>query len=138
MHKEEIIWFQKARTEWMNDGDRNTTYYHTKTTVRRRRNRVTRLKDESNGWLEGDHEIGALVHRYFKTLFSEEEERRDWIDTEHLWPTVPEGFWNDVGQDICGEEIKRAMFSIGGLKAPGSDGFPALFFNRIGESLEEV
>lgn len=43
LNREEIMWFQKARTTWMNDGDRNTKFYHTKTKVRRSKNRVTML-----------------------------------------------------------------------------------------------
>ncbi|XP_062021276.1 uncharacterized protein LOC133737799 [Rosa rugosa] len=31
--------------------------------------------------------------------------------------------------DMC--EVKKAMFSIGGLKAPGFDGFPALFYQKF-------
>ena len=42
---EEIKWFQKSRTGWISKGDRNTRYYHLKTSVRRRRNRVLALQD---------------------------------------------------------------------------------------------
>lgn len=47
LEQEEMLWFQKARTQWLNDGDRNTSYYHLKTKVRRSRNRVNMLKDEN-------------------------------------------------------------------------------------------
>ena len=46
--QEEILWFQKARTTWLNDGDKNTTYYHLKTKIKRSKNRVTTLKDRQN------------------------------------------------------------------------------------------
>lgn len=35
--REEMLWFQKARTKWIQDGDRNTSYYHAKTKIHRRR-----------------------------------------------------------------------------------------------------
>lgn len=34
LHKEELMWPQRARTQWLRDGDRNTRYYHTKVVTR--------------------------------------------------------------------------------------------------------
>ncbi|KAF7801955.1 ribonuclease H [Senna tora] len=36
LKQEEIMWFQKSRGQWIQDGDKNTKLYHTKTIVRRR------------------------------------------------------------------------------------------------------
>lgn len=33
--EEEILWFQKSRRQWVEDGDRNTTFYHCFTVIRR-------------------------------------------------------------------------------------------------------
>lgn len=68
LDQEEILWFQKSRTKWLNDGDRNTAYYHAKTAVRRRKNRVSTLKNEEGEWVEGIAEVGGLVNRYFQEL----------------------------------------------------------------------
>lgn len=38
--------------------------------------------------------------------------------------------WDTAEAPIENEDIKQAMFSIGGLKAPGIDGYPAIFFQR--------
>ncbi|KAG7543761.1 Ribonuclease H-like superfamily [Arabidopsis thaliana x Arabidopsis arenosa] len=52
LEQEEIIWFQKSREKWIALGDRNTTYFHTSTIIRRRRNRIESLKgdDSSEGF----------------------------------------------------------------------------------------
>lgn len=131
--QEEILWFQKARTKWLNDGDRNTTYYHLKTKIRRSRNRITSLKDEEDNWVEGRQEVGNLFNQYFQTLFSEEFENRRWLHTFHSWPTISEVEWDGVLTPISDEEIRQAIFSIGSLKAPGEDGFQAIFFKRCWE-----
>jgi len=38
LEQEEIVWFQKSKEQWVVDGDRNTTFFHTSTIIRRRRN----------------------------------------------------------------------------------------------------
>ncbi|KAF7812935.1 ribonuclease H [Senna tora] len=38
---------QKARCQWIKDGDRNTRYYHTKAINRRRKNKIVMLKNQN-------------------------------------------------------------------------------------------
>lgn len=130
LDREEILWFQKARTQWMQDGDRNTAYYHTKTAIRRRKNRVSMLKSEDNNWVEGVAETGNMVNQFFQHLFTEECWDRPWINTSHCWNHLTGDEWGRLAALPSAEEIRSAIFNIGGLKAPGSDGFPAIFFHR--------
>ncbi|KAK4490473.1 hypothetical protein RD792_001150, partial [Penstemon davidsonii] len=44
LKQEELFWFQKSRTQWLSQGDRNTRFYHMTTISRRRRNKITALK----------------------------------------------------------------------------------------------
>lgn len=128
--QEEILWFQKSRTKWLNDGDRNTSFYHLKTRIKRSRNRIDMLKNEDNEWVEGKAQCGELVNRFFQTLFQEEDFSRPWWTTTHTWPSLDQDLWDRIDAPLSNEEIKQAMFSIGSLKAPGEDGFQALFFQK--------
>lgn len=130
LDREEILWFQKARTKWMQDGDRNTNYYHTKTAIRRRINRVSMLKTEENSWVEGEGETGKLVNQFFQHLFTEEDTERDWIETSPYWNKLTCEEWRCLSAPPIAEEIKTAIFNIGGLKSPGCDGYPAIFFHK--------
>lgn len=49
--QEEMIWFQKSREKWIAMGDRNTTYFHTSTIIRRRRNRIEMLQNDAGLWI---------------------------------------------------------------------------------------
>lgn len=51
LNLEEMKWFQKAKTEWIKSGDRNTRYYHLKSNFRRKRNRIVTLKYENGRWI---------------------------------------------------------------------------------------
>lgn len=72
LKQEEIHWFQKSRTDWINDGDRNTRYYHVRTISRRRRSKVEMLKGEDGEWVEDLISIKAMVVQYFNSLFKRE------------------------------------------------------------------
>ncbi|KAL8167793.1 hypothetical protein V2J09_009292 [Rumex salicifolius] len=49
--REEILWYQKSREKWIRLGDRDTSYFHTSTVIRRRRNRVEFLKNDHGHWI---------------------------------------------------------------------------------------
>ncbi|CAA7037252.1 unnamed protein product [Microthlaspi erraticum] len=46
LEQEELIWFQKSREKYIALGDRNTSYFHTSTVIRRRRNRIEMLRND--------------------------------------------------------------------------------------------
>ncbi|KAF7802873.1 ribonuclease H [Senna tora] len=123
---EEIVWFQKARCQWIKDGNRNTKYYHTKA-INRRRNKILMLKKENGDWTEDLEEIKGTVLSFFKNLFREDQNVNDFKD---CWPHIDKTKWDCINIPFSDEEITRATFSIGGFRAPGSDGFPASFYHQ--------
>ena len=56
---EEEYWTIKLHITWLVKGDRNTTFYHTSTLVRRSRNRITCLKDHMGNWLNEERDIAV-------------------------------------------------------------------------------
>ncbi|XP_028807543.1 uncharacterized protein LOC114762247 [Neltuma alba] len=133
LSQEEILWYQKSRREWINDGDRNTKFYHVRTLDRRRRNKVAMLKRDGEIWVEDQEELKEMAKDFFIKLFTEEKnsDQQDLGVTENLmitFPTLPSKEIEWMDRDIVDEEVRDAMFSIGAFKAPGEDGFPAIFF----------
>jgi hypothetical protein len=49
LYQEEYLLHQKSRGKWIANGDCNTEYYHSKTIVRRRRNKFVSLRNEASG-----------------------------------------------------------------------------------------
>ncbi|RYQ93126.1 hypothetical protein Ahy_B09g099395 [Arachis hypogaea] len=64
LDKEETFWMQKSRQEWIVEGDRNTRYYHTKTIIRRGKNRIQKLRNKEGNWIE-EEELKAHVLKHF-------------------------------------------------------------------------
>ncbi|KAJ1389335.1 Endonuclease/exonuclease/phosphatase superfamily [Sesbania bispinosa] len=49
--REEEYWLHQSRINWLNLRDRNTHFYHQATVIRRARNRIEALQDESQNWI---------------------------------------------------------------------------------------
>nr|KYP43188.1 hypothetical protein KK1_035380 [Cajanus cajan] len=48
--QEEFLWFQKSREKWVRFGDRNTSFFHAQTLVRRRKNKIQGLFLPDGSW----------------------------------------------------------------------------------------
>ena len=59
----------KSRITWLVQGDRNTSFYHTSALVRRRRNRISCLKDSVGNWIQGEGEIAIILEKGTQTFF---------------------------------------------------------------------
>ncbi|PKI51404.1 hypothetical protein CRG98_028200 [Punica granatum] len=74
--QKEILWFQKSRTEWVNSGDRNTKYFHTKAVAKRRKIRIETLLDSDGRWITDTTDLAALATRHLRTLFTDDRDMR--------------------------------------------------------------
>ncbi|XP_021810130.1 uncharacterized protein LOC110753525 [Prunus avium] len=68
LDQEDVFWKQKSRVSWLQGGDRNTKFCHITTLVRRRRNRIERLKDNNGDWISSKEGLKALAVEYFHGL----------------------------------------------------------------------
>ena len=50
MDKEVKMWKQRSKVAWLKDGDKNTRFFHSKATQRRRRNYIKGIFDETGQW----------------------------------------------------------------------------------------
>ena len=46
LNQEELLWLQKSRCDWIQFGDRNTSFFYQKTMTRRRYNQIVWMKDD--------------------------------------------------------------------------------------------
>ncbi|XP_015959674.1 uncharacterized protein LOC107483570 [Arachis duranensis] len=135
--QEEKYWGQRSRLKWLKWGDKNTAFFHATTIQRRLRNRIEKLKDETGQWIQGETNIMRLVERHFTKLFTSEENR----NLEECVSDIPRRITREMNEELMAnindEEIKEAVFSMGGLKAPGPDGLNGLFFQQHWEILSK-
>ncbi|XP_061367553.1 uncharacterized protein LOC133310607 [Gastrolobium bilobum] len=72
----------------------------------------------------------------YKKLFEEEVGDKRWIISENMWPILSQEDLKRMVIPPSDYEIKQDMFSMGAFKAPGFDGFPAVFFQRNWNTLK--
>lgn len=64
LHQEEMIWFQKSRLEAIEDGDRNTRFFHLSTVMRRKYNRIDMLQEHDGSWVTKPDQVRSMVVSY--------------------------------------------------------------------------
>nr|KYP53454.1 Retrovirus-related Pol polyprotein LINE-1 [Cajanus cajan] len=137
-HLEYFFWFQKSRCKWLEFGDRNTSYFHGTTVIRRRKNKIVKLQNEEGVWIENKQELEHLVTDFYKNLFHDSGKYIPYCLTS-AFPSLTAQELEDIAQPFSDMEIHGALKRMGGLKAPGPDGFQAIFYqsqwNTVGKSL---
>ena len=68
--KEEIMWNQQSWVLWLQNGDRNTKFFHASASQRQRKNRIGGLMDDSGIWQEEQGAIEKIILDYFSSIFS--------------------------------------------------------------------
>ncbi|XP_057774769.1 uncharacterized protein LOC130993749 [Salvia miltiorrhiza] len=135
--RKDLLLKQKSRIRWLNDGDRNTNFFHNSIKVRRKQLHLPQLNIDGTDSFDQD-EIAAHIVSYFSTLFS------DSVATHVTTDDVRNLVNNSVSQTHnslltstpLDEEIKAAVFDLGGDSAAGPDGFTGIFFQHCWEIIK--
>ncbi|KAK3222256.1 hypothetical protein Dsin_009281 [Dipteronia sinensis] len=128
--QEEIFWKQKSRNCWLKEGDKNTKFFHLSTVVRMRRNKLEGLKKDDGSWIEKIEEMKGEAVQYFTNLLEEKQSLEGYSQIPVMFSPMERGNVKALNARVSEEEVKQGLFHIGGLKALGPDGFPAIFFQR--------
>ena len=62
----------KSRLNWASFGDRNTSFFHVSTVVRRNRNKIRCIKDNNGEWIMEERGVKEFILTGYKKLFSTE------------------------------------------------------------------
>lgn len=134
-------WKQKLRITWLKEGERNTKFFHLSTLIRRRRNRVDRLKLDGAQWCSDPDLQKSRAREFYAHLYTAEPclpcDSQDWN-----FPTLCHRDRSWLNRPVVAQEIYEAISQMGAYKAPGPDGFPPclfqIYWHILGDKVTEA
>ncbi|KAL0364428.1 UNVERIFIED_CONTAM: hypothetical protein Sangu_0540400 [Sesamum angustifolium] len=128
---EENMLHQRAKLQWLKQGDQNTKAFFRKINATRIRQRIFQISTPSVVVLTDMNEITKEFVSYFKTLLGGTRTRRD-FNLAFLSSEIKHCLTEDEADLLCAPitvtEIKDAIFDIAEDSAPGPDGYTSAFF----------
>ena len=70
MDKKEVMWRQTSQVQWLQEGDRNTRYFHTKANLCRKQDEMRAIEDELGRRVEGNQDMGRVAVNYFEKIYT--------------------------------------------------------------------
>lgn len=117
---------QKAKTDWINLGDSNTTFFHAQLKKKKRRNNIKCLKKDDGSVVFIRVEIESEANSFFNNLLRDEG-----LDSQ--WNSQPRKVLTQEAQKSLilpfkEEELWEIISKSNPTKSPGLDGFNSSFF----------
>ncbi|KAH1098637.1 hypothetical protein J1N35_015558 [Gossypium stocksii] len=96
---------------------------------RRKNNRITAIRNSKGNWIYDPEDIENEANKFFQKLYRERPAPMGNLPPSGF-PQLDSDDVSFLGKPITNEEIKKALFDMAPLRAPGSDGYHALFFQK--------
>ncbi|KAA3489773.1 reverse transcriptase [Gossypium australe] len=130
IEKDEAYWEQKARVNWLRFENRNTAYFHNCATARRRANSISKLILDNGNEINDESGIQEEAKLYFENLFTS----KGVANPREVLVGIEGSISNEANEGLQAtfreEEVRMELKGMGPTKAPGPDGFPAIFFQK--------
>ena len=109
LEKEDAILLQRSRINWFREGDRNTQYFHSKTSARYQNNLIDGMEDLNGNWQEDISIVEGIIVDYYSTLFSTSNPT-DFVKLlDALEPKVTSAMNQMLLRDFQESEVKKAL-----------------------------
>ncbi|GJX67681.1 hypothetical protein Tco_0303408 [Tanacetum coccineum] len=126
---EEKFLKQKAKIDWLREGDSNSAYFHKSVKSRISRSRIDVVATSDGVVYENDKVAEAFVSHY-EIFLGQPGSTTGFCDNDLFQNSLEENVALEMTRMVTRQEVKSALFSMGNEKSSGPDGFLAAFFKE--------
>ncbi|GKD29751.1 hypothetical protein Tco_1240529 [Tanacetum coccineum] len=126
---EEKFLKQKAKIDWLREGDSNSAYFHKLVKSRTSRSRIDVVTSDDGMVYENDKVAESFVHHY-EMFLGQPGDTTYFCANDLFRCRLEENEALDMTRPVTRQEVKSALFSMGNDKAPGPDGYTVAFFKE--------
>ncbi|CAN1841075.1 hypothetical protein LINPERHAP1_LOCUS36332 [Linum perenne] len=115
--KEEMYWKLRARANWLQKGDKNTSFFQNSVKQRRCRNQVTSLKDDNGVLHSSPAALGNIAFQFYNELFQTSHPPNDLSNLfpiSNFTPRVKPEWNEELTKPVTPLCVHHVVFSIGG------------------------
>nr|GEV62181.1 hypothetical protein [Tanacetum cinerariifolium] len=114
---------QKAKVQWLDEGDKNSKYFHNVVKGRLNRNIISYIEDLNGNAFHG-HNVGEQFVLHFKNVLGSSSIVNHIDEPASLFSkTLSDSEAEYMIRSVSDDEIRKALFEIDENKAPETDGF---------------
>ncbi|GJU46306.1 RNA-directed DNA polymerase, eukaryota, reverse transcriptase zinc-binding domain protein [Tanacetum coccineum] len=136
-HDEEKLLCQKAKVEWLKDGDRNSSYFYKVLKGNLNRSKIHTVMG-TNGVIHEKDNVGIEFFKHFESFLGTTSDAANMDDSDgFLFNKIDDNDVEYMSKEINQDEIKIALFDIDDNKAPGPDEFTSKFFKKARVTIKE-
>jgi hypothetical protein len=71
-HREELMWRQRSRVQWLSEGDKNTYFFHQRASHRKNKNKIVRLTRPDGTVSDIPAEMKQMTRSFYDNLYRSE------------------------------------------------------------------
>ncbi|KAL4284236.1 hypothetical protein GQ457_16G014030 [Hibiscus cannabinus] len=106
LREQEVYWAQRSRIQWLKFGDKNTRFFHSRASARRKKkNHILGLYNSSNTWEEGSDFVLRIASAYFIKLFTSSFSRVDPMILDSIQPTITPSMNMNLTKPFTAKEV---------------------------------
>jgi hypothetical protein len=131
--KEEILWKQKSRIEWLKEGECNTKFFHRTVIHKRHTNKITSLISATRETIHSHEDMELTLIGYYQYLLTDPiPDRHEAIAkvTQHMPSLVTQEKNSSLLWPITIKEVDQVLQDTPKCKAPGLDDFTSDLFHH--------
>ncbi|KAK3198400.1 hypothetical protein Dsin_021815 [Dipteronia sinensis] len=106
--------------------------------IRKRFNKLEGIKSDDGIWKSDKAGMKDIVVSYFQKLFSTQATLANYDSLPYLFPVLEKGVRINLSREVSEDEVRFGLSGLNGLKAPGLDGFPIVFFQNQYEDIMPI